>query len=265
MPELPEVEYARQRLTRWTTGSALTGWDLVDPGAFRPKLSAHPTPDPLAVARLQALVGRPSTATARHGKRVGWSFGGPGLLLHLGMTGAWVEGARPRHARLGLRFGDRTLWLNDPRRMGGVSYDDDPSAHVGTGLGPDALLDGSLSQVVPSRSPIKVALMDQRRLAGLGNIHAAEALWRAGISPRLRACDLDEGQRAALTQAIRAQLTEALKALDLETDLRYVSDGGDNPFAVYGRQGQPCPRCGAPISRELLGGRGTWWCPSCQP
>lgn len=275
MPELPEVEVCRRQLAAWSEGRAVAGVRLPDPGAVRRVASSRPSDAlPGADAVLAGFVGRRCTGVDRHGKRALWRFGDRALLLHLGMTGKWVRRRAdevPRHGRVGVVLDDgSTLWLVDPRRFGCVVPGSlaELSAALGAGHGPDALdapLDGpGLAARCASGRPIKVVLMEQGRVAGLGNIQAAEALWRAGIAPQLPASALDAAAWARLAEAIPVQL-EATLADTLGDEVVYVSEGGDNPFAVYGREGEPCPRCGAAIRKTVLGGRATFDCPVCQP
>ncbi len=202
----------------------------------------------------------------RHGKRVLWPFGEGALLLHLGMTGKWTR--KPTNfAKLLLHLdnGDR-LTFSDPRLLGGVV----PTTVLAgremllDGLGPDALL-GVVPVLIGGRA-IKVALMDQSVIAGLGNLHVAEALWRARIHPA-RACrDVTAAEHRRLTVGIAAQLAFALALLEGEDEIVYVEDaGGPNPFPLYRREGEPCPTCGGPIGRMTQAGRSTYWCPGCQP
>lgn len=278
MPELPEVEVHARRLDRWTRGRRVDAVHLPDPAAVRGTMSTRPSdahPDgPALVAR---LVGTTSAGTVRRGKRLGWRFADPdaALLVHLGMTGRWVRRAAadepPRFARIGLTFNGQTSWFLDSRRFGCVVPLDPATldAAMTDGLGPDALdplpPDELAARVGRGRTAIKHALMDQARLAGLGNIHAVEALWRARIHPGQPANRLEPAAWEALAAAIPAQLADVVRDEDGDDDVVYVSDGGDNPFAVYGREGEACPRCGAAVARAVTGGRATFWCPGCQP
>ena len=110
---------------------------------------------------------------------------------------------------------------------------------------------------------IKLALMDQQRIAGLGNIHTAEALFRARLHPDRPVGSLSRPELARLARGIAASLRHAMQHADPE-GFDYVSEGGDNPFRVYGREDQPCPRCRAPIRRTVHAGRSTFFCARCQ-
>lgn len=272
MPELPEVEITRRNLERWASGRRLDEVLVLDPQVVRGAMSTHPTDaDPEGPAKLQALVGSVAGIPTRHGKRLGWPFGDRALTLHLGMTGGWsVDHEPPRFARLGLRLGDARLWFRDARRFGCVVVvrTGELPALLAQDHGPDALLappDGPALQArFRTTRPIKVALLDQDRLAGVGNIHAVEALWSARIAPLAPAKSLPADAWARLAAAIPDQLRAAITAQEGD-ELVYLSEGGHNPFAVYDREGQPCLRCGTAIARSVTAGRATFWCPSCQP
>lgn len=275
MPELPEVEFARRQIARWAGGKRITGVRLLDPAAVRTKLSSRPS-DALkgAGARLGELVGREVGELARHGKRLGIVVGADALVVHLGMSGWFARRPAsedpPPLSRLGLEVGGDVVWFVDGRRFG--CFVIVPARELGARLrddqGPDALdepLDAeALRRAVSSRKAVKVALMEQDRLAGLGNIHAAEACFRARLSPHRRADALLGDEWARLADAIVAQLGGSIDDEDAD-ELVYVNLGGENPFSVYGREGEPCPVCATVIRSEVAGGRSTFWCPTCQP
>ncbi len=273
MPELPEVEVARLQLERWAAGQVLKRFRVEDPGVVRPTWSTSPrtaVPDPSEA--LQGALGATAATPIRRGKRIGWHLGELGLGLHLGMTGRLLrrtDDVVPRFGRLGLHIGDRWIWLDDSRRFGcvvPVSPSELPQL-LAAGIGPDALLDPldgpGLGAVLRSRRPIKVALMDQTKIAGIGNIHAVEALFRARIAPQLRAVDLDAAAWDRLARVLPAQLRQAVADTDGD-EVDYVTAGGPNPFAVYNRAGEPCLRCEATVEQTRQAGRATFWCPRCQ-
>lgn len=270
LPELPEVEAWRRAIDAWLVGRTLVDVQLLDPAVVRPRLSTRPADAwSEAGAWVRTLRGAKVRATARAGKRLGVQVGDQWVLVHLGMTGRFVRGEEPRSARVCLTPDDGPpVWFADQRRFGCWVPLADRSA-LADGLGPDALgggLDATvLRDQLKGRSAVKVALLDQARLAGLGNIHAAEALWRSGIAPTTRCAELTQGQLERLAPAIVAQLTEAVDDIGPVDDFVYVTEGGDNPFAVYGREGEPCPRCDTAVARVVQGGRSTFWCPRCQP
>jgi formamidopyrimidine-DNA glycosylase len=233
------------------------------------------------VAGLRAVtVGRTIAGVRRVGKFILIDVDGArdtGVLIHLGMTGRLrveaADAARVRHTHVAFRLaGGDELRFVDARRFGWVQpgrpFAASPAlAH----LGPDPLtaLDAPAlaAALAGVRASIKAFLMDQRRIAGLGNIYVAEALFRAGIHPAARA-GRTRGQAPALLAAIRAALAGGIARRG--TTLRdYVdADGrsGDNAAAllVYGRAGEPCSRCGARIKRRVDAGRSTFFCPGCQ-
>jgi len=267
MPELPEVEITRRWLARHGAGKVVQKVHLREPTTVRSTLATTPkaaVPDG-GQAWAAWLEGRELRTPLRIGKRMAWPVDGGGFLAHLGMTGRWTLDDGP-HARLGLELDDRTLWFHDVRRFGGVVpiWDIELEAALHAGLGPDALAPPeNLGEHFRTRTKIKVALLDQRRIAGVGNIHACEALFRAGIHPDTPANAIDESQWHTLRAAILEQLEGTLR--DAPDEMVYVTDGGPNPFQIYGKAGDPCPRCGAEIQRTTHGGRGTWWCDRCQP
>jgi len=268
VPELPEVEFCGRALVRWTAGRRVVGHVLRDGRSVRARREDRPTVGlDDGAARLDAVFRAPPGEPERRGKRLLWPFGEAALLLHLGMTGKWTRGDEPRHAKLGLRLDDgAAIWFSDPRLLGGVVPTTLAAGRVmlGEGLGPDALLDGL--PPLRGRRAVKVALLDQASVAGLGNLHAAEALWRAGIHPATPCDALDAGAWRTLALAVSEQLRWALESFGDEDLITYVEESGaPNPFPLYQRGGEPCPRCRTPIGSFVQAGRTTWWCPGCQP
>ena len=265
MPELPEVELTRRALERW-----FKGYKLVR-GEVSPKVSTVPAND---IAAFEALSGK-LVKTSRRGKQLLLEFDrGQGLAVHLGMTGAFVR----RHddspvtssrARLIL---DKMAVLHfvDPRMFGRLLPR--PAAELPgiiADLGVDPLLDGlrveQLREAIgASRQPLKVALMDQERIAGLGNLWTVEALFLARLHPKRRPDTLDAAEWKRLAQAIEKTLAHALDAVE-EPDIVRFAEDDEARFHVYGRDGEPCKRCSESIIRTVLGGRATFFCPSCQP
>jgi len=272
VPELPEVEFARRRFLAGMEGRVIDDARALD---------ALVVPQPASLFR-EALVGRRVEGAERRGKHVVVRLSGDrGLWFHLGMSGRLVPlGAPdeptdastglPRFTRWWLKTGDLTACLCDTRRLGRAVAGtlEEARAHL-AGLGPDALdvKDGAaLGRCLEgARGPVKAALMDQTRLAGLGNIQVAEALFRAGLHPESAVPSLDRAARARLARAIQESLRDALAAMEGLETLVYVGAGGENPFAVYGRAGEPCPRCRSLIVREVARGRSSFFCPRCQP
>jgi formamidopyrimidine-DNA glycosylase len=270
MPELPEVETVRRGLEKRIGGRRILSAALNRADLRRPV-------PPFLAERLEgAQVG----ALHRRGKYLLIELDDDGLLLvHFGMSGRVVAGGADlpaaRHDHLVLTFDDGTvLRFNDPRRFGLIDYlarGEEARHPLLSGLGAEPLgpgFDGLyLAEALAHRSSaIKAALLDQRVVAGLGNIYACEALYRAGLSPRRRADSL-RGRRAdRLAAAIRAVLEEAIRAGG--SSLRdYVQVNGElgyfqHLWAVYGREGEPCPGCDCKegVRRILQGGRSTFFC-----
>jgi formamidopyrimidine-DNA glycosylase len=242
MPELPEAERARQDLERHALGRVVADADDSDSYVCRPW--------PPGGLR-EALVGHRVTGVERVGKQLLLETDGPVLGLHLGMSGSLRFDGDPamRFKRFALAFTDgSTMVLRDPRRLGLVTLD------LARGrLGPDALgvsLPRFRDLVGRSRAPVKARLLNQQALAGVGNLLADEALWRAGIDPRRRGVDLDPDELARLRRAMRAAIRGALAA----------GGTGRSPFARSRALGL-CPRHGSALSSARIGGRTTRWCP----
>ncbi len=256
MPELPEVEHAVRLLRRAVRGRTITQVELLHP-SLRRRL-------PEAAAR--ALAGARIAEVERRGKHQLLRLAdGRVLHAHFRMTGDWVVARRgaplPRFARAVFTLDDgRRLVLEDSRAL--ATLDVHPAGappDLALGVEPmDAALtpDHLRALLARRRGPVKPVLLDQRVIAGLGNIYAAEALWRAKISPRARASSLSRPRLAALIGAVRAVITRA-------TGARY-SEIGAARLNVYDREGLKCRRCGAPIRRIVQAGRSTYYCPRCQ-
>ena len=269
MPELPEVEIARRSLERWLGRSDVIGAEAERTRVFRGGGEGR--------KGFEAVRGKLVRAD-RRGKLLLLGFdSGQGFLSHLGMTGKWVrrEGAAAEpYSRARLRLADGSVvHYRDPRLFGRIEAHPArtlESLPAVTALGPDPWLEPptgrSLREALGStRVPIKVALMDQNRLAGLGNIHAAEALWRAKIHPGRPARSLTPAEWSRLANAIRRGLAYALAAEDSE-EIAYVEEPGtENPFRIYARAGEPCRRCGTRVRLLRQAGRRTDFCPHCQP
>jgi formamidopyrimidine-DNA glycosylase len=189
------------------------------------------------------------------------------LHVHFRMAGDWSTGRAdeiPRHARAVLVFTDgSSITLVDPRALSTIAWFA-PGAAALPELGPDAndpAFDAdSLGRALATRrGPVKPVLLDQRVVAGLGNIYVAEALWRARISPTIPARELGRARRARLVDAIRETLADAIQAPG-----RYARGETVDAMNVYGREAEPCPRCGAEIRRAVQAGRSTYFCPRCQ-
>jgi formamidopyrimidine-DNA glycosylase len=268
MPELPEVEHAARSLRRWLAGAAVVRAEADASRLFRDGSRAR-------FCRL--LPGRRLERVERRGKVLLLFFDGDvGVLSHLGMTGRWVRceaGARVPWSRARLFLdGGAVIHDVDPRMFGRLEIH--PAAALGAcvaGLGPDPLLDGIDADrlhaaLARTGRAVKVALMDQAVLAGIGNIQAAEALFRAGIHPARPSRSLSRREVARVALGIEASIAHTLAAMG-EGEIAYLSDGAhvDNPFLAYDRAGAPCTQCRRPLDHLTLGGRSTFLCARCQP
>ncbi len=268
MPELPEVEHARRQLDAWLTGKKIAAAHAPASRVLRPGTPA---------ALVKALVGKKVRAVERRGKWLRLVLGdGTTLHSHLGMTGKWVQRAAKEPAekaeklRLDLAGRHPTVRLLDARMFGRLLVAErgaEPS-HL-EALGPDPLADGIdprhlAGELAGSRRSIKESLLDQRLLAGIGNIYATEALWRARLDPRRRSGDLALKELGALARALRVSLDRALARHEGEQIVYLGERAAKNPFEVYGRAGEPCPRCRHKLTRIIQGGRSTTFCPGCQ-
>lgn len=268
MPELPEVEIARRNLTSWLRGGAITVARAPDRVVLRGGA-------PSAFAR--ALVGRVVREVSRRGKWLRLELAEGGYLFsHLGMTGKWVlRGAEEpeldwERARLDvvIRGHASSARYVDPRRFGRLVVAEADIAEW-RALGPDPLVDGIDAKqlavaLARRRGAVKDALLDQSVLAGIGNIHATEALWMARIDPRSRCDALTLGDIRAVARGLRKSIARTLDDED-GPEVWYLQEAGaPNPFPIYGHAGEPCPRCAVSLVRVVLGGRGTTFCPACQ-
>ncbi len=290
MPELPEVETVRRELETALVGRVVRAARLLrrdvlvmpgDPAGGFSRQRAAPAPTRAGPRAL--LLGARVASVRRLGKQLFiHADDGRALGAHLGMTGRFdvVPADAPRrapeaphtHARWTLDDGVRLAFV-DPRRFGGLWSLPTP-AHVAdrvSGLGADALTiddEALVAALARAARPVKAALLDQTVLAGVGNIYADEALFRAGVHPLARADHLPREAVVRLAQAVRACLEEALLAGG-STVRDYAAPGGlpgryQGQHRVYGRAGEACVACGGPLASGRVAQRMTVWCPSCQ-
>lgn len=255
MPELPEVERAVRAIRPRVTGQIVAEIRVLHP-ALGKRL-------PRSYRRM--LRGDRILGIERRGKHQLFRLeSGRTLHVHFRMTGWWHFGSLrdplPAYARVVIEFRDATrLVLQDPRALGSIVLHA-PGAEPSLGLGLEPF-DRALTPprfralLRERRTPIKPTLLNQRVIAGLGNIYAAEALWRARISPFIESRHLSAIRAARLLGSVRAVLRRASGTRYRENDQR---------FAVYDRFGRACRRCGASIARAVQGGRTTYYCPRCQ-
>lgn len=262
MPELPEVEYAAGRFRQAALGRTIASVAALHPSAARS----------LPAAACRRLAGRQITEIARRAKiQLVTLDDGQLIEVHFRMTGDWDIGhaadAAPAYERVRIECTDGTrVSLVDSRAFGIVRVHA-PGDFVLPELGPEPLehgftVKGFATQLASRRGPIKPALLDQTLVAGVGNIYAAEALWVANIHPTRVAASLSHTRVTLLRDAIR----EVLHAAPVG---RYYAASDDartdeDAWRVYGREGEPCTRCGRPIKRITQAGRSTFYCGGCQ-
>jgi formamidopyrimidine-DNA glycosylase len=272
MPELPEVETIRRQLAPLVEGRTLARLEILDPRWSRPR-----APDELTAA----IEGRRIERLGRRGKYLLWSFEqGVCLAQHLRMTGAVLCEPRPEPAHVRVRVELRPrlrLVVVDPRRFGTGELllgSEALEAFLAARLGLEPLDERFTAEHMRGlargrKAPIKSLLLDQRRLAGVGNIYADEALFRAGLHPLRPAGRVSAHQHARLREALIEVLQSGIDARGASIDdFRHVdgvSGAFQDEFLVHRRAGEPCPRCGRTIVKIVVGGRGTYVCESCQP
>ena len=278
MPELPEVESVRRGLTG-LTGRTIAQVTVLHPRPVRRHL---PGPDDFVAQ----LVGRTFTEPRRRGKYLWLPFAdGDALLAHLGMSGQFrfhaPDAPLQRNTRVLIDFTDQAagglqLRFVDQRMFGGLSLSEGGAelppeiAHIARDpLDPAYDLDAVVARLRRKRTGIKRALLDQQLVAGIGNIYADEALWQARMH-YARATDTMSRRSAVNVLTAAAQvMTEALAVGGTSFDALYVNVNGDSGYFdrslhAYGREGEPCPRCGTPIRREAFMNRSSYRCPRCQ-
>lgn len=277
MPELPEVESIRQGVTEWVTGRTIDSVTVMHPRAIRRHLAG---PDDFA----SRLIGTTITGTRRRGKYLWFPLDtDDALLCHLGMSGQLLikapddpDGPHLR-IRLGLDDPDHELRFVDQRTFGEMLVSADGAeapteiAHIAPDVFDPQFDPTAFTMALRMRrSHVKRALLDQSLISGIGNIYADETLWRTRIYGGHPTHTLTVEQVSELLANLREVFTEALAAGGTSFDELYVRANGesgyfDRSLAVYGKQGQPCPRCSTPIVREKFTNRSSFYCPQCQP
>jgi formamidopyrimidine-DNA glycosylase len=274
MPELPEVETIRRHLAPHVEGRVLRALEVLDPRWSRP----------LAGGELAAAVeGRTVERLARRGKYLVWELSDDVFLLqHLRMTGTLLidppgGAGGPAFTRVWFRLSDHDLAYTDPRRfgtgelaVGGAALDAFFAARLGVEPFDDAFTGAYLHALArTSRAPVKAFLLDQKRVAGVGNIYADEALFRARIHPLRPANRLTRPQAQALRDAVVESLALGIESKGASIDDFRDPDGVagtfQDRFLVHLRAGEPCTRCGAIVRKLRAAGRGTYVCERCQP
>jgi formamidopyrimidine-DNA glycosylase len=278
MPELPEVEVVRRGLAAHVTGRTISAVRVHHPRAVR----RHEAGPADLTAR---LLGTQVTGTGRRGKYLWLTLGdGSALVVHLGMSGQMLLGEVPNenHLRIAALLDDGTaLSFVDQRTFGGwmladlVTVDGTdvpiPVAHLARDpLDPKFNRDGVVTVLRRKHSEIKRQLLDQTVVSGIGNIYADEALWRARVNGARPASSLTRAKLGELLDAAADVMTDALGQGGTSFDSLYVNVNGESGYFersldAYGREGEPCRRCGAVMRREKFMNRSSFYCPKCQP
>ena len=278
MPELPEVEVVRRGLAAHVTGRTITAVRVHHPRAVRRHEAG---PADLTARLLDARI----TGTGRRGKYMWLTLhDGSALVVHLGMSGQMLLGEVPNanHLRIATLLDDGTaLSFVDQRTFGGwmladlVTVDGTdvpmPIAHLARDpLDPKFNRDGVVTVLRRKHSEIKRQLLDQTVVSGIGNIYADEALWRAKVNGARLASSLTRAKLGELLAAAADVMTDALGEGGTSFDSLYVNVNGesgyfDRSLDAYGREGEPCRRCGAVMRREKFMNRSSYYCPKCQP
>lgn len=268
LPELPEVETVVRGLREHLAGRTITGVEV-----FWPRSIAAPAPDVLAAE----LPGRCVRAVDRRGKFIVLRLDRGDLLVHLRMTGQLLvmpggQAHSLRHVRVAMSLGELRLLFNDSRKFGRIALVPNAAEWL-SGLGPEPFdprltADALHERLRGRRLAIKALLLDQRWLAGVGNIYADEALHAAHIAPQRPACALTHAEAEALLASLRSKLEEAIEhrgtTLSDYRDADGQSGQHQRALRVYGRAGEACSCCGCTIARVRLNGRSSYYCPHCQ-
>ena len=274
MPELPEAETIVRGLRRTVVGERIRRVEVVHADVLRQPRRRVST----------SLRDRTVRAIGRRGKNVVIELdGGRVLAVNLGMTGRLLPfpanprpEARPTHPAVRFRFASGGLLVfDDQRRFGTVEVlEAEAWAERSARMGPEPLARGFTADRLRgdlrrSRAPVRSWLLDQRRIAGVGNIYAAEALYLAGVHPGRRAADVSPEEAERLHGALRSVLRNAIHHGGTTIRDYRNAEGGEGAYGrrlhVYGREGEACARCGSTIRRIVFSNRSAFYCPSCQP
>jgi len=274
MPELPEVETVRRMLEQQVTGRRI----------LRVATSPKRLRFPMTRGWKQRVAGRTIRVLRRHGKYLLIDLdGGLTLLSHLGMSGRWLFFEEPpvrrmEHVHVKLHFADGAqLWFQDIRRFGMLELHETARVHEApllAVLGPDPFPEPPPAEALAAmargrRVHVKLFLMDQRQVAGIGNIYASEILFRAKVHPARPAGRVTATEWRAIRSEMKDVLAEAVERFGTTFSLYRTVWNEPGNYAerlfVYDRAGEPCRRCGSEIRHMVQGQRSTYWCPSCQP
>lgn len=272
MPELPEVEVVCRQIAKMTADQ---------PQIIKFEFKRKDIRDPMPIAQFKKMQGAKILAIKRRAKYILIETDKGGILSHLGMTGSWriaAVGEELAHDHLYMHLSNGQRWaFRDPRRFGifetfDISQQKQNKRLKSLGVEPlekEFTAEHLLAQLKNRNTSLKVALMDQKVVVGVGNIYASEALFKAGISPSLIASKLKLDKALLLVSSIRHILTEAIAAGGSSISDFKNAENSDGYFQhshlVYDRKDKPCVVCKTKIKSQTMGGRSTFWCPTCQP
>ncbi len=275
MPELPEVETVRRGLASLVTGYRIQDVQQLHPRALKAE----------SIAPLDALSGAKIVGTNRRGKFLWLTLDRPYVLVaHLGMSGQFLihQKNHPRAGHIRAQFNlakpmrTRELIFNDQRTFGWLSIEETrdgiPTSAQHIAPDPfDPLFDkaATINKYRKRNIKIKTALLNQEIMSGVGNIYADETLWRARVHPEISTADLSAKKLATIIGFATEVMQEAVDKGGTSFDDLYINVNGESGFfeqslAAYGQEDQPCPRCGTPIKRIVVGSRSSHFCPRCQ-
>jgi formamidopyrimidine-DNA glycosylase len=265
MPELPEVETIKQELENSVLGKKIVAVIVNNPKVIR---------EPEKQVFVKGLKNVTIKNILRKGKLLILELSsGKSLAVHLKMTGQLIYPGNAKKSRVSFKLSDgKLLDFNDSRLFGELRLVDDwKSLRFIQGLGPepfDLTVDKFKAMLAKKKTKIKPLLMDQTFISGVGNLYAAEVLFRAKVHPQRPAASLLEKEKELLFEEIKATLEEAIRYKGSSVDQYLQLSGNPGDYVkyhkVYDREGRPCVVCKAPIRRISLGGRGTYFCPRCQ-
>ena len=282
MPELPEVEVVRRGLASWVSGRTISAVEVLNQRAIRAHIGGER--DFISVLR-----GRSIVSVSRRGKYMWFVLDNDlAIVTHLGMSGQVliqpIDAPREKHLRIRFTFkgGDRALHFVDQRTFGGMAIHEliqigngqrlpEPVLHIFRDpLDPDFDISQCIAGLRKKNTQIKRALLDQTVVSGIGNIYADEALWRSQLQWAYPTNRLSVAKAQLLIQNATAVMSEALAQGGTSFDALYVNVNGESGYFsrdlnAYGREGQPCDRCGSLMVRDHFMNRSSFRCPRCQP
>ncbi len=267
MPELPEVETIRRQLLPYCRGEQLAEIRFRTPGILKNSSIEEVT---------ASLTGKTLTDIRRKGKFLVFDFQGNYLVVHLGMSGIFLktetESRYPQHIHVEFHWcSSKSLYFQDMRKFGNIRFYPSPPEFPNVGIDPfdEELNEERLYQLLARhKSNLKLFLMNQAYIAGIGNIYASEILYQAKLSPFRKTNEVSPAEAAILLDAIRQVLQKAIERFGTTYSAYRTVNGteGENQhfLKVYQRNDHPCPRCGERIVKTVLGNRSSFYCPRCQ-